>query len=61
MAFRQYSILVGTEAHIRCKSCRIYMWVVVKIMVLFGSLLKYGTYYLGYPKRDLNFDNHPCV
>ena len=23
------------------------------------SLVLYGTYYLGYPKRDLNFDNHP--
>ena len=24
-----------------------------------GSLIKYGTYYLGYPRRDHNFDNHP--
>ena len=24
-----------------------------------GSLLYYGTYYLGYPKRHHNFDNHP--
>ena len=26
----------------------------------FGSLLQYGTHCLGYPKRDHNFDNHPC-
>ena len=25
------------------------------------SLIKYGTYYFGYPKRDPNFDNHPRV
>ena len=25
------------------------------------SPLWYGTYYLGYPKRDPNFDNHPKV
>ena len=31
--------------------------VVVKIMVPFWVLLQYGTYYLGYPKRDHNFDN----
>ena len=33
--------------------------VVVKIMVPFWVLLQYGTYYLGYPKRDHNFDNYP--
>ena len=27
----------------------------------FGSLLQYGTYYLGYPKRDSDFDNYPYV
>ena len=37
------------------------MWVVVKIMVPFGSLLYYGTEYLGDPKEDHNFDNHPCI
>ena len=26
-------------------------WVVVKIMVPFGSLIQYGTYYFGYPKK----------
>ena len=26
---------------------------------LFGSLAKYGTYYLGGPKGDHNFDSHP--
>ena len=36
------------------------MWVVVKIMVLFWVPIINGTYYLGYPKRDLNFDNYPC-
>ena len=30
------------------------IWVVVKIMVPFS-------YYLGYPKRDHNFDNYPYV
>ena len=30
-----------------------------KLWSLFGSLLLYGTYYLGYPKRDHNFDNYP--
>ena len=35
------------------------IWVVVKIMLPFGSLLEYGTYYLGYPNKDHNFDNHP--
>ena len=34
------------------------IWVVVKIKVPFGSLIQYGTYYLGYPKRDPNFDNY---
>ena len=24
-----------------------------------GTLFQYGTKYLGYPKRDHNFDNHP--
>ena len=28
---------------------------------ILGSLFEYGTYYLGYPKRDPNFDSHPCV
>ena len=32
-----------------------------KLGPLFGSLLNYGTYYLGYPKRDLNFDNYAYV
>ena len=32
-----------------------------KLWSLFGSLVQYGTYYLGYPKRDPNFDNQPCV
>ena len=31
-----------------------------KLWSLFASLLQYGTYYLGYPKRHLNFDNYPC-
>ena len=35
------------------------MRVVVKIRVPFWVLLCYGTFYLGYPKRDPNFDNHP--
>ena len=40
----------------------IYIWVVVNIMAPFWvSLLSYGTYYLGYPKRGPNFDNHPFV
>ena len=30
-------------------------------MVPFGSLLYYGTYYLGYLKRDPNFENYPHV
>ena len=34
-----------------------YGW--LSLWSLFGSLLKYGTYYLGYPKRDPNFDNYP--
>ena len=33
--------------------------VVVKLRSLFGSLIEYGTYYLGYPKVDPNFDNYP--
>ena len=37
------------------------MWVVVKTMVPFWVPKKYGTDYLGYPKRDHNFDNHPCA
>ena len=35
-----------------------------KLWSAFGSLIYYGTYYLGYPKRDPNFDNYPfgnCV
>ena len=36
-----------------------FIWVVVKLGCLSGSLLYYGTYYLGYPKGDPNFDNHP--
>ena len=30
-----------------------------KLCSLVGSLLQYGTYYLGYPKRDFNFENYP--
>ena len=33
-------------------------WVVIKIMVPFGFFLYNGTY-LGYPKRNHNFDNYP--
>ena len=32
-----------------------------KLWSLFGSLLQYGTYYLGYTKRELNFDNYPNI
>ena len=32
-----------------------------KLWSLFGSLLYYGTYYLGSPKRDHNFDIHPFI
>ena len=32
-----------------------------KLWSLLGSLVKYGTYYLGYPKRDFNFDNYPSL
>ena len=39
-------------------SLLIYGWL-SKLWSLLGSLLKYGTYYLGYPKRYLNFDNYP--
>ena len=35
------------------------IWVVVKIRVTSWVLKKYGTYYLGYPKRGPNFENHP--
>ena len=36
--------------------------VVVKTIVPFWvPIVKYGTYYLGYPKRGLNFDNYPYV
>ena len=28
-------------------------------MVPLGFLIYYGTYYLKYPKRNHNFDNHP--
>ena len=45
-------------------SCRgvstAYEWL-SKLWSLFGSLLQYGTYHLGYPKRDRNFDKHPYV
>ena len=34
------------------------MWVAVKIMVLLGSLLKYGTFKV--PQKGSYFDNHPC-
>ena len=31
-----------------------------KLWPLFGFLLlEFGTYYVGYPKREPNFDNHP--
>ena len=30
-------------------------------MVFFGSLIQYGTSYLGNPKGDHNFDDHPSV
>ena len=43
------------------KADSVNMWVVVKFWALFESLLKYGTYYLGYPKKDHNFDNRPCL
>ena len=36
----------------------LYGWL-SKLWSLFGSLLKYGTEYLGYLERDPNFDNHP--
>ena len=38
------------------------MWVVVKIIVPFWIPTIYNTapQNLGYPKRDHNFDNHPC-
>ena len=32
-----------------------------KLWSLLGSLLSYGTYYFGYPKRDHNFDNYPYM
>ena len=35
------------------------IWVVVKIMVHFWVPIIYGTYDLGYPKRDHNFDTYP--
>ena len=35
------------------------IWVVVKIMVHFWVPIMYGTYDLGYPKRDHNFDTYP--
>ena len=45
-------------------SCNPVTWVVVEIMVLFWVpniyiYIYYGTYYIGYPKSDLNFDNYP--
>ena len=46
--------------HIRHSPHSIYGWL-SKLWSLFGSLKKYGTYYLGYPKRDHNFDNHPSI
>ena len=37
-------------------------WVVVKIKVPFWvPIIIRHLYYLGYPKRDPNFDNHPGV
>ena len=36
------------------------MWVVIKITVPFWVPYIIRTYYIGYPKRDHNFDNHPC-
>ena len=30
-----------------------------KLWSLVGSLLEYGTYYLGHPRRDPSFENHP--
>ena len=38
----------------------LYVWL-SKLWSLFGSLLSYGTYYLGYPKRDPNSDSHPHI
>ena len=35
------------------------MMVLSKLGPLLGSLIQHGTYDLGYPRRDLNFDNHP--
>ena len=35
----------------------LYGWL-SQLWLLFGSLVQYGTYYSGYPKRDHNFDNH---
>ena len=37
---------------------QVYGWL-SKLWSLFGSLLEYGTYYLGYPKKDPNFHNYP--
>ena len=38
--------------------CRLRFGWLSKLWSLFGSLIYYGTYYLGYPKRDPNFDNY---
>ena len=35
------------------------IWVVVNIRVPFWVPIKVRHLYLGYPKRDLNFDNYP--
>ena len=40
--------------------CVIHGWL-SKLGSLFGSLNSYGTDYLGYPKGDPNFDNHPYI
>ena len=37
---------------------KLHTWV-FKIGVPFWVPIECGTYYLGYPKRDHNFDNHP--
>ena len=36
-------------------------WWLSILWSLFGSLLQYGTYYLGCRKRGHNFDNYPIV
>ena len=44
----------------RLHSAALYGWL-SKLWSLFGSPLQYGTKYLGYPKTDHTFDNHPYV